>query len=52
MYNTNSQIKFKTSVFKSNLCDFSNVYILASGTITVRGHEDERAEERNKKVIF
>ena len=23
-YNTNSQIKFKTSMFESNLCDYGN----------------------------
>ena len=28
MYNTNIQIKFKTSMLKSSLCDYSDVYIL------------------------
>ena len=35
MYNTNSQIKFKTSMLRSSLCDYSDAYILVSGTITV-----------------
>ena len=35
MYNTNSQTKFKTSMLKSGLCDYSDAYILVSGTITV-----------------
>ena len=35
MYNTNSQIKFKTSVLKPSLCDYSDAYIFVSGTITV-----------------
>ena len=35
MYNTNSQIKFKTSMLKSRLCDYSDAYILVSRTITV-----------------
>ena len=35
MYNTNSQIKFKTSILRSNLCDCSNVYLPVSGTVTV-----------------
>ena len=30
-YNTNSQIKFKTTMLKSTLCDYSNVYILVKG---------------------
>ena len=34
-YETNSQIKFKTSVLKSSLCDYSDAHILLSGTITV-----------------
>ena len=35
MYNTNSQIKFETSMLRSSLCDYSDSYILVSGTITV-----------------
>ena len=35
MYNTNSQIKFKTSMLRSSLCDYSDAYILVSGTIIV-----------------
>ena len=34
-YNTNSQIKFKTAMLKSSLCDCSDVYILVKRTITV-----------------
>ena len=34
-YQTNSRIKFETSVLKSSLYDYSDSYILASGTITV-----------------
>ena len=34
-YNTNSQIKFKTLILKSSLCDYSDAYILVSGTIAV-----------------
>ena len=36
-YNTNSQIKFKTSVLKSCLCDYSDAYILVKGNITITG---------------
>ena len=35
-YIINSQIKFKTSMLKSNLCDYSDAYILVSATITVQ----------------
>ena len=34
-YNTNSQIKFKTSMLKSSLCDYSDAYILIKRIITV-----------------
>ena len=35
MHNTNNQIKFKTSMLKSSLYDYSDTYILLSETITV-----------------
>ena len=35
MYNTNSQNKFKTSMLRSILCDYSEAYILVCVTITV-----------------
>ena len=34
-YNVNSQIKFKTTMLKSSLCDYSDAYILVKGTITI-----------------
>ena len=42
-YNTNSQIKFKTSMLRSSLCDCSDAYILVSQllvTITGEGNSD------------
>ena len=30
-YNVNSQIKFKTTMLKSSLCDYSDAYILVKG---------------------
>ena len=34
-YNVNSQIKFKTTMLKSSLCDYSDAYILVKGTLSV-----------------
>ena len=55
-YNTNGQMKFKTSRLRSSLCDYSDAYILVSGTITTTGAGDDdevrRLGERNKGVIF
>ena len=53
-YNVNSQIKFKTTMLKSSLCDYSDAYILVKGTITVSNTAAEGAAANNvdKKVIF
>ena len=52
----NSQITFKMSLLKSRLCDYSNAYILLSGTITITGagadDATKRLDEINKGVIF
>ena len=36
-YNKDNQIKFETSMIRSNLCDYSDAYILVSRTITIDG---------------
>ena len=53
-YNVNSPIKFKTSMLKSSLCDYSDAYILVKGTITVNNNAaaGAAANNTNKKVIF
>ena len=55
-YNVNSQIKFKTTMLKSSLCDYSDAYILVKGTITIngRGADDaaRQVDERDKGVSF
>ena len=51
---TNSDIRFKTRMLRSNLCDYSDSYILVKETITITGAGDDaaarRADERNKGV--
>ena len=34
-YSTNKQTRFKTSMLRSDLCDFSDAYIVVKGKITV-----------------
>ena len=34
-YNENKSIRFKTPMLRSNLCDYSDAYILVNSTITV-----------------
>ena len=52
--NTNSQIKFKTTIVKSSLCDYSDAYILVKGTIAIPNTAvaDVDASNANEKVIF
>ena len=56
MYNTNNQIKFKTSMLRTSLCDYSDTYIFINGTITITGarHNDavRLLDEKNKGVIL
>ena len=52
-YNVNSQIKFKTTMLKSSLCDYSHAYIFVKGTISVNNTAAAGAAvNTNKKVIF
>ena len=53
-YSTNKQIRFKTSMLRSSLCDYSDAYILVKGNITVNNTAaaGAAANNTNKKVIF
>ena len=42
-YNVNSQIKLKTTMLKSSLCDYSDAYILVKGEITINGRGADAA---------
>ena len=52
MYNKDSQLKFKTSMLKSSLCDYSDAYILAKGTISIARKEGDNPNNANKEVVF
>ena len=51
-YGTSSNIRFKTTMLRSNLCDSTHAYILVKWTITITGAGDidaaKRLDERNK----
>ena len=53
---TNADVKFKTTMLKSDLCDYADAYIFVKGTITIAGAGADAAarqlDERNKGVIF
>ena len=52
--NVNSQIKFKTTMLKSSLRDYSDAYILIKGKITGTGDDAaaREADERDKVLAF
>ena len=52
-YLVNKQIKFKTPMLRSSLCDYADAYILVKGNITVNNTAAEGAAANNaaKKVI-
>ena len=56
IYNTNSDIRVKTVMLKSSLCDYSDSYILLKRRIIITGAGSDavirQADERNKGIIF
>ena len=46
-FSTGSQIKFKTSMIRSSLCDYSGTYILVKGTII---YNNNNKKNYNKEV--
>ena len=52
----NSDIRFKTTMLRSNLCGYADSYILVKGPITITGAGDDaaarQADERDKGVTF
>ena len=56
MYSTCIDIRFKTTILNSSLCDYGGAWILVKGRITITGEEADYAarqlDERNKGVIF
>ena len=53
-YNVNSQIKFKTTMLKSSLCNYSDACIYVKGTISVNNTAAAGAAVNNDdiKLIF
>ena len=56
-YNENKSIRFKTPMLRSNLCDYSDAYILVKGTITitapgVNNGANNIRDKRNRPLIL
>ena len=45
-YNTNKQIRFKISMLRSDLCDFSDAYIVVKGKITVTNPNNDAYDKK------
>ena len=56
VYSTSSDIRFKSKMLKSSVCDSSDASVLFKGTITISGTganaAERQADERNKGAIF
>ena len=50
LYSTNKQIRFKTSMLISDLCDYSDAYIVVKGTVSVTGEENK--DRKNRGVVL
>ena len=56
-YNKNKSIRFKAPILRSNLCDYSDAYILVKGTITVmtpgvNNDANSIRDKRNRPLIL
>ena len=49
-YDVNKEIRIKTLMLRSDLCDFNDAYIVVKGDITLEGDTD--ANKRNKILAF
>ena len=49
-YSVNKEIRIKTSLLRSDLCDFNDAYIVVKGDINLEG--DNNANKRNTNLAF
>ena len=47
IYSLNKQIRFKTAMLRSSLCNYSDAYIIVKGNITVNNTAAEGAASNN-----
>ena len=53
-YNENKSIRFKTPMLRSDLCDYSDAYMLVNGTITVTANAGANniRDKKNRPLIL
>ena len=50
-YNSSQQVKFKNSMLKSSLCDYSDAYLFVNGTITIPNTGKAGFSNSRKNII-
>ena len=45
---TSNDVKLKTTMLRSNLCDYADACILAKGSITIRGAGNDDSQKTNR----
>ena len=50
IYSTNKQVRFKTLILRSDLCDYNDAYIVVKGTISVKGQNN--TYRKNKDFVL
>ena len=48
---TSNDIKFKTTMLRSNLCDNADAYILVKGTVTITGAGNDDATKQTDERV-
>ena len=46
-YSVNKNVRFKTLLIRSNLCNYSDAYIIVKGTITAKGDDNDKNGNKN-----
>ena len=49
-HSVNKNIRFKTLIFTSDLCDYSDAYSAVKGRITAEGDNDEKARKKKASL--
>ena len=51
-YSVNKSIRLKTSMLRSDLCDYSDAYTVLKGTTTVEGDDDDDDDDKNRNKML
>ena len=52
LYSANSNIRSKTTMLRSNLCDYTDAYLFVKGTITITGaNADAAARQADERDV-